>query len=100
MKTLFVLAVVGVAVYVGVKVVPIYFSNYELQDKMRVEARFAATNRKSAEDLRNAVYKEAKDQDVPIRPEDIRVDMNPEGGAFISANYTVTVDLQVYRLNL
>ena len=99
LKTILVLMILGTAVYAGIKVVPLYYSNYQLQDTMRQEARFALTNRQNEEDLRKAVYKEAQNQDVPIRPEDIRVEMGPQG-VFISADYTVTVDLQVYRFTL
>jgi hypothetical protein len=98
-KTILVLAILGAAVYTGVKVVPLYFANYQLQDKMKEVAKFALANRQTEADLRNAVYKEAQDQDVPINPEDIRVEMGPQG-PFISADYKVNVDLQVYQFTL
>ena len=99
LKTIVVLVILGAAVYVGIKVVPLYFNNYELQDKMKEEARFALENRQSAEDLRKVIYKEAQNRDVPIRSQDIRVEMGPQG-TFISTDYAVTVDLQVYRFTL
>ena len=99
LKTIVVLVILGAAVYVGIKVVPLYFNNYELQDKMRVEAKFAQQNRRSAEELRNIIYREAQGLDIPICSEDIRVAMGPQG-VFISTDYTVTVDLHVYRFTL
>jgi len=53
--------------YVAFKVVPIYFANYQLQDKMQTEARYATVNHRSDDDLRNIIYKEAQDQDIPAR---------------------------------
>jgi hypothetical protein len=99
LKTILWLVILGAAGYLGVSVVPLYYNNYELQDKMREEARFAQTNRRSADDLRKIIFKEAQNLDVPIRSQDIRVEMGPQG-AFINTEYTVTVDLQVYRFTL
>ncbi len=99
LKTIVVLVILGAAVYLGVSVVPLYYNNYQLEDKMRQEAKFAQTNRRTADDLRKIIYKEAQSLEVPIRSQDIRVEMGPQG-AFISTEYAVTVNLQVYRFTL
>jgi hypothetical protein len=98
-KTIILLLVLGGAVYVGVKVGPPYFANYQLQDKMWEEARFAQANRLSEEDLRNTIYREAQRLDIPLRPEDIHVELSSRG-VRINANYAVAVDLRVYQFKL
>ena len=90
------LLILGIAVFAGIKVVPLYFNNYELGDKMREEAQFAHVNRRSEEDLRRIIFQEAQSLDIPIRAQDIRVAMGPEG-VFLSTEYSVTVDFIVYR---
>ena len=86
--------------YVAFKVVPIYFANYQLQDKMQTEARYATVNHRSDDDLRNVIYKEIQDQDIPARREDIKILENSQRGVRISVDYTATVDLALYQLEL
>lgn len=86
-------------IYVGVKLVPVYFANYQLQDKMLTEARFATVNRRTDEELRNIIYREIQDRDIPARREDIHIEQSSRG-VRISVDYTVAVDLKVYEFNL
>lgn len=86
-------------IYVGVKVVPVYFANYQLQDKMLTEARFATVNRRTDEELRNIIYREIQDRDIPARREDIHIEQSSRG-VRISVDYTVPVDLKVYEFKL
>ena len=86
-------------IYVGVKLVPVYFANYQLQDKMLTEARFATVNRRTDEELRNIIYREIQDRDIPARREDIHIEQSSRG-VRISVDYTVPVDLKVYEFNL
>ncbi len=91
--------VIGACIFVAVKVIPIYFANFELEDKMHEEARFAQANRRSIEDLKDIIFRAAQNLDLPTRREDIRVEMDPSGTR-IGAEYTVTVDLKVTQLKL
>ncbi|HUN63722.1 MAG TPA: hypothetical protein VMU53_17115, partial [Candidatus Sulfotelmatobacter sp.] len=45
LKALLYLAFLIVAVFVAVKVVPLYVTNYQLKDKMNEQAKFAVVNR-------------------------------------------------------
>jgi hypothetical protein len=99
LKTVILLLVVASAIYVGAKVVPAYVANSRLQDKMWEEARFAQANRLSEEQVRDAIHREAQSLDIPIRPEDIHVEIG-QRGTLINANYTVAVDLHVYQFTL
>lgn len=99
LKAIFWILVLVAAVYVCVKALPPYFANYQLQDRMITEARFATVNRRSDEELRDIIYREIQEQRIPARREDIRIE-NTRRGVNISVEYTVTVDLGVYELKL
>lgn len=98
LKLLFWLLVLGLLVYAAVKNLPAFITNYELEDYMRTEARFAAAQRKSPEEVRDNVYNKVLDLGVPVSREDIRVVANPRGVS-ISLQYTVVVDLLLYSFD-
>jgi len=99
LKAIVWLLIVGAGIYVGAKVVPIYFANYQLQDKMQTEARFAMVNHRTNEEVRDVIYREIQDRDIPARREDIQVESS-QRGVQIRVDYTVTVDLRVYQFNM
>ncbi len=99
LKAIIWLLILGAVVYVCYKVIPIYLNNYQLEDRMQTEARFAVVNRKSEEAIRDVVYREIQERDIPARREDIRV-QSTQRNVHISVDYTVTVDLRVYQLHL
>lgn len=100
LKTTISLLVLVALVYVGVKVVPAYVDNYQLEDAMKTEARFAAVNRKSPDQVRRDVYKKIQELGIPATPEDIRVVPTSGYGIRITVKYTVVVDLPGYTLRL
>ncbi len=99
LKTVIWLLIIASALYVAAKIVPIYFANFQLQDKMRDEALYAQANHRTAQQVHEAIYRAAQSLDLPVQPEDINVEMNPQGTR-ISADYTAIVDLTVYKLRL
>ncbi len=98
-KTLLWLLVFVAACYAAVQFIAPYFANGQLQDKMYEEARFAQANNRTPDQLRDIIYAEAQSHDIPLRREDIKVDMNPSR-TVITADYTVTVDLRVHQVDL
>ena len=88
-----------IAVFVAFKVVPSYVSEYQLSDKMDEQARFAVVNRYTEDQIRDSIYKEIQDLDIPARREDIKVSATREI-VKISVDYTVPVDLLVYSTSL
>ena len=99
LKAIIWLAIFASAIYVGILVIPILINEYQFQDAMTNIARFATANRQSADDIRANLVKEAKSEDIPIKPEDIHVEAQA-GNVRISAPYSVTVDLHVYQWTL
>jgi hypothetical protein len=93
------LVILGSLIYVGFKVVPAYIDNYQLEDLMKQEARFANINRRTPEQLRDIVFKKVRELDIPARREDVRVEA-VQSGYRISVKYTVVIDLPGYQLTL
>jgi Domain of unknown function (DUF4845) len=86
-------------VFAAVKIVPAYVNNYQLQDAMESEARFAGANRKAEADIREDVWRKIQEIGIPAKHDDIRVSAL-DGGIQISLNYSIPIDLQVYRFTL
>ena len=91
--------VLAACVYVSARVIPIYVNEYEFQDGMQTIARFATVNRQGADQIREAIVKEAEKDDLPVRKEDIKV-RAAGGNVNINVDYSVTVDLHVYQWTL
>lgn len=96
---IFLLVVVGIF-YLAYKIIPVYVNNYELEDAMKTEARFASVNRKSPDEVRDNVYKKVRELQIPAERNDIRVELIGAGGVRITVTYTVIIDLPGYQLKL
>ncbi len=99
LNTILTLLILGFMVFCGIKVVPAYFANYQLQDAMQTEARFAITSRKNDEMVREDIWKKVQELEIPAKREAIRVGYG-QGSVEISLDYVVPVDLKVYQFNL
>ena len=99
LKAIIVTAIILFAIYSAVKIVPAYVKEYELQDKMQEQARFAVVNRYPEEKIRDIIFKEVQDLELPIKREEIKIVSNT-GVVKIAMDYTVPVDLLVYHFDL
>jgi hypothetical protein len=99
LKAIVYTAILLFAIYSAVKILPSYVANYQLQDKMQEQARFAVVNRYTEEHIRDLIFKEVEDLEVPVKREEIKIVSNA-GVVKISMDYTVPIDLIVYRFNL
>jgi hypothetical protein len=95
-KTILAVLFVAALVFLGVKIVPVYVINYQFQDSMQTEARFALSGypRKSEDDVREDLWKEAQKQGIPIKKEDIKVSIQ-QSLVSITLDYSVPIDLKV-----
>jgi len=100
MKTILLLLIFAGMIYMAIKVIPPYVNNYELQDAMKTEARFAGVNRKSSQEVREDIYKKIKELGIPAKPENIKVEGLPNFGLRITVTYQVVVALPGYELVL
>ncbi len=99
LKAVLVIAVIALAFYSAVKIVPAYFSDYQLSDKMQEQARFAVVNRYTEEQIRETLFKTVQELEIPAKREDIKI-VATNAVVKISLNYTVPVDLFFYHLDL
>ena len=99
LKAILYTVVFVLVIYSSVKIVPAYVSDFQLKIKMEEQARFAVVNHYTDEQIRDVIYKEMKDLDIPAKREDIKVvaDMSQ---VRISLNYTVPVDILFYHVDL
>jgi hypothetical protein len=94
------LFVVGAVIYTGWMVVPAFIANYRLEEAIDDSARSAAVNSHRTEDeIRSVVYQDARELQIPLKPEDIKVERNG-GDVVISADYAVHVELPVHPIDL
>ena len=101
LNMLLVVVIVGAIAYTGFKIVPPYFANYQFQDSIETESRFALTGypKRSQDDIQNEVYKKAQQLGINVKPEDVHVVMDTTT-CTISLDYSVPIDLQVYQFTL
>jgi hypothetical protein len=98
-KSVLVVAVIALLIYSAVKIVPPYFSDYQLSDKMQEQARFAVVNRYTEEQIRENLFRTMQELDIPAKRDDIKI-VASNAIVKISLKYTVPVDLFFYHLDL
>jgi predicted membrane protein len=86
-------------IYSAVKIIPPYVNNYQIADKMQETARFAVVNRYDEEKVRDVIFKEVQDLEIPVKREEIKVVANVSV-VKISLDYTVPIDLLFYHFDL
>jgi cell division protein FtsL len=86
-------------IYVAAMLLPVLINEYQFQDSLQNIARFASVNRRSNDQVKQAVLEEAQKEDLPVQADDIKVQGNA-GNIQINVEYTVTVDLKVYQWTL
>ncbi|HWG57645.1 MAG TPA: DUF4845 domain-containing protein [Candidatus Acidoferrales bacterium] len=93
------LLVLAAMIFAAVKIVPLYVDNYQLQDAMQSEARFAIANHKADQDIRDDMWQKMQELDIPAKEDDLRVAVT-NGNVTISLDYNVPVNLALYQLTL
>lgn len=86
-------------IYVAAMTLPVLVNEYQFQDSLQEIARFASVNRKTDEQVHQAVLDEAQKEDLPVQTEDIKVS-GTGGNVHINVDYSVTIDLKVYQWTL
>jgi predicted lipid carrier protein YhbT len=99
LKAFVYLAILISGIFAAVKLVPAYVANYQLKDKMSEQARFAIVNRYTEEQIKDNIFRTIQDLDIPATRDNVKV-ANTNQGIAITVNYTVPVDLVVYKTDL
>lgn len=92
MKALLGLLVVVIAGYLAYAFMPPYFAKYQFGDDVASIARFSGPSTKTEEDIREEVMKKAKENDIPVKPEQVQVSRDGQS-VRIRAHYTYVVNL-------
>ena len=103
LKLLFVFAILGAFVLVGAKVIPPFFSNYELEDSIKTEALQSTYSTRSEDDIRAAIIKQARNYDIALTPQQVHISRLGNfgtGSLTIQADYTVAIELPGYSTTL
>ncbi|MFL6300608.1 MAG: DUF4845 domain-containing protein [Terriglobales bacterium] len=95
---LMILAVV-IAIYVGIKLVPPYYNDWQFSDFIDGEARIDTYNLKPEAEIHKDIMRAARDNDIPITDDKVVIQRG-NGTISIEAKYTVHVDLPGYPLDL
>jgi hypothetical protein len=102
-KLFFGIFVIAASIYMGIELVPPYYSNYEFQDAIKAEALSSTYSPKSESDIRDSVYKIAQGYDIPIAREGIKVQRlgtQGSGAITIDAPYVVHLNVPGYPFDL
>jgi len=100
LKAFFWLAVLGILVFLAVKLLPHYVDNYQFQDDLNNLARVVTyAQAKSEDDVRADVLRLALQHELPLKSEQIKVSKT-QTGVSIEVNYNVVVPVPGYTFNL
>ena len=72
-RQIFILLVLVAILFAGTQYAPAYFAAFEFNDYIRQEVKYAVTNRKTPEMLRNNIVQKAHELGIPVQPRDIRI---------------------------
>lgn len=94
------LAVLGLIIFLSVKLLPPYINNYQFQQQIDSVARFSAyAQNRTAEDVKQEVYAKARECDVLLPPDAVEVEKTGTT-VNIDVKYAVVVDLPGKALEL
>jgi len=89
LSTLVWLLVLAIIVYAGIKVVPVYILNYQIQNLFEVNANRVQTT--PLNDIKADIAAKLTNMHAPITIDDVIIENNETGGITISAQYSVVV---------
>jgi len=88
------LAVVGIAIFLGVKIIPVRVAAYEFRDFVEQECRYAAV-RKHDTQVRNRILEKAEELEIPLDPKRLEL-KRTRSEMIIRASFEQPIDLKVY----
>jgi len=97
-KAIVVLLFLAAVAYVGVKFIPVYVANYEMQNYIHDLAIQMSVRPATVEAVQNNVLSKAQDLELPITREEIKVKITTR--VIIDLDYQAPIDLKVYTLVL
>ena len=98
-KAILSLAFLAALIFSGVKIIPVYVNDYELNDYVQTQEPFWQTQHASADAVRKNVLAKAQDLGLPVAEENVAVVVTTNKVS-VALDYHVPVDLKVYTLQL
>lgn len=92
-------AVLAALVLIGIRLIPIYIRNIELQQFVEEVTHRAATPTSSDDVLRTWVLDKAADLDLPVKATNVQIERSADS-VRIDVRYVVRVDLPLYTVDL
>ena len=85
--------IVGIAVFAGVKIIPVRIAAYEFRDTLREECRYAAVRGDDAT-VKQRILEKAEELEIPLSQENLKLHRT-RSEMIISASYKQPIDLKV-----
>ena len=99
-RLLIFLIILLMGIYVGMKVLPPYISNYELEDWMRTQAPFFVVNHMNNDAVMDAIVKQMQMNDISASRDNVKIIANSATQVHIVVSYDVPVDFGFYSTTL
>ena len=99
LAAVFWLLVIAVAVFLALKLLPSYISNYQLQDGVDTLAREATYSGMTEADIRKAIIRRAGELGIPLNDKQVIVKRD-RAAVNIFVSYEVPVDLVARQVTL
>lgn len=90
---LFSLVVLGIGIFLGVKIIPVRVAAYEFGDFVQQECRFAAVRTQDAE-VAKRILEKAQELEIPMKKKDLSVQRTTTE-MVITVSYEQPIDLKV-----
>ena len=87
------LAVVGIAIFLGIKIIPVRIAAYEFKDFVQEEAQ-AGSLRKTDAIVVQRILEKAEELEIPLKKQDLKV-RRTQSEMIITAKYVQPIDLKV-----
>jgi len=99
LKLLFGFGLIVAVAFLGLKTIPVFFSNYQFEDFIKEEALHSTYGNRTEDDIRATVIKHAQDFDIALTPAQVHVSrtgINGNGSLSIEADYSALIELPGY----
>jgi hypothetical protein len=93
------LVLIGTAIFLAIRLVPLYYSNQNFKSDVEAEVSRAAAKSLQNEIIVDNILATAKMYDIELTQEDIKVDRFA-GQVHVAVNYTVPVNFALFRRGL
>jgi hypothetical protein len=99
LKAIIYLGFLAATIFAGIKILPVYVENYQLNEFIQNQTPFWLTQRVPADMVRKNILAKAQDLDLPVTDENLSVEAN-QNRVVVNIDYLAPVDLKVYTLHL